>query len=66
MHVNDLLTIAVENGASDLHIRVGSTPMMRVAGTLTSTTDTRLTHDDVKVMAAAIMSKEHQVKFQGD
>jgi twitching motility protein PilT len=64
MHINDLLTIAVENGASDLHVKVGSTPMMRVAGSLTPTTDTRLTHDDVKAMAAAIMSKEHQAKFK--
>jgi len=35
MHVNDLLKIAVESGASDLHLKVGSYPMMRVRGTLT-------------------------------
>ena len=34
MHVNDLLKIAVESGASDLHLKVGSYPMMRVRGTL--------------------------------
>ena len=34
MHVNDLLKIAVESGASDLHLKVGSYPMMRVAGVL--------------------------------
>ena len=34
MHVNDLLKIAVESGASDLHLKVGSVPMMRVRGTL--------------------------------
>ena len=32
MHVNDLLKIAVEHGASDLHLKVGSYPMMRVHG----------------------------------
>ena len=32
MHVNDLLKIAVERGASDLHLKVGSFPMMRVRG----------------------------------
>ncbi len=26
MHVNDLLKIAVDNGASDLHLKVGSYP----------------------------------------
>ena len=34
MHVNDLLKTAVDNGASDLHLKVGSFPMMRVRGTL--------------------------------
>ena len=34
MHVNDLLKIAVESGASDLHLKVGSYPMMRVRGAL--------------------------------
>jgi twitching motility protein PilT len=65
MHVNDLLTIAVEASASDLHIKVGSPPMMRVAGTLTPATDSRFTHDDVKTMAMGIMSKEQQAKFRG-
>ena len=34
MHVNDLLKIAVESSASDLHLKVGSLPMMRVRGAL--------------------------------
>ena len=34
MHVNDLLKIAVDSGASDLHLKVGSYPMMRVRGAL--------------------------------
>ena len=34
MHVNDLLKIAVEHNASDLHLKVGSFPMMRVRGEL--------------------------------
>ena len=29
MHINDLLKIAVASGASDLHLKVGSYPMMR-------------------------------------
>ena len=36
MHVNDLLKIAVEHGASDLHIKVGSYPMMRLRGVWTT------------------------------
>ena len=34
LHVNDLLKIAVERGASDLHLKVGSYPMLRVRGGL--------------------------------
>ena len=48
MHVNDLLKIAVDNGASDLHIKVGSYPMMRVRGQLAAASeDKRLDHEDV-------------------
>ena len=32
MHVNDLLKLAVEKGASDLHLKVGSYPMARIHG----------------------------------
>jgi twitching motility protein PilT len=39
MHVNDLLKIAVESGASDLHLKVGSYPMMRVRGELMPATE---------------------------
>ena len=41
MHVNDLLKIAVQSGASDLHVKVGTYPMMRVRGTLIPATEER-------------------------
>src|SRR2546422_239676 len=40
MHVNDLLKVAVEGGASDLHLKVGTFPMMRVRGGLVLVTGT--------------------------
>src|SRR5215510_14228557 len=64
MHVNDLLKIAVESGASDLHLKVGSFPMMRVRGGLTSAGDKRLDHEDVVAMSAAIMSTSQRQKFK--
>ena len=64
MHVNDLLKIAVENGASDLHLKVGTFPMMRVRGVLTLASDEkRLDPEDVVAMAAAIMSATQSQKF---
>jgi twitching motility protein PilT len=65
MHVNDLLKIAVDAGASDLHLKVGSYPMMRVRGRLVPTAeDKRLDHEDVVAMSAAIMSTAQRQKFK--
>src|ERR1700716_3759089 len=65
MHVNDLLKIAVDAGASDLHIKVGSYPMMRVRGALTpAIQDKKLDHEDVVAMAAAVMSTTQRQKFK--
>jgi twitching motility protein PilT len=65
MHVNDLLKIAVESGASDLHIKVGSYPMMRVRGRLApAIEDKKLDHEDVVAMAAAVMSTTQRQKFK--
>jgi twitching motility protein PilT len=65
MHVNDLLKLAVEAGASDLHVKVGSYPMMRVRGDLVPANEgARLTHEDTVGMAAAVMSTQQRQKFK--
>jgi twitching motility protein PilT len=65
MHVNDLLKSAVEAGASDLHIKVGSYPMMRLRGALVPVNENkRLDHEDVVTMSMAVMSKVHADKFK--
>src|SRR5215212_327555 len=65
MHVNDLLKIAVEHGASDLHLKVGSYPMMRVRGGLTpASQEKKLDHEDVVAMSAAVMSTTQRQKFK--
>jgi twitching motility protein PilT len=65
MHVNDLLKIAVESGASDLHVKVGSFPMMRINGVLMpASEERRLTHEDTVAMAAAVMSGAQRQKFK--
>ncbi|MGC4084098.1 MAG: type IV pilus twitching motility protein PilT [Vicinamibacterales bacterium] len=65
MHVNDLLKIAVDAGASDLHLKVGSYPMMRVRGTLVpATEEKRLDHEDVVAMSAAVMSTSQRQRFK--
>ena len=65
MHVNDLLKIAVDAGASDLHLKVGSFPMMRVRGSLVpATEEKRLDHEDVVAMSAAVMSTSQRQRFK--
>jgi twitching motility protein PilT len=65
VHVNDLLKIAVDRGASDLHLKVGSYPMMRLRGALIpATTDRRLEHDDLVAMGAAVLPTGQRERFQ--
>jgi twitching motility protein PilT len=65
MHVNDLLKIAVDSGASDLHLKVGSYPMMRVRGMLMPVVeDRRLEHDDLVSMSAAVLPTNVREKFK--
>ena len=65
MHVNDLLKLAVEKGASDLHLKVGSYPMARIHGDLHAVSDEKLLdHEDLVEMAASIMSTAQRQKFK--
>jgi hypothetical protein len=64
LHVNDLLKIAVESGASDLHLKVGGVPMIRVGGSLAAVTGaTRLEQEDMVAAGAAIISAAQRQKF---
>ena len=65
LHINDLLKIAVAGGASDLHLKVGSYPMMRVNGTLTVASEAkRLDRADTEAMAAVLFTPDHVEKFR--
>ena len=65
MHVNDLLKLAVERGASDLHLKVGSYPMLRIGGALERAGPEKvLDHEDVVAMSAAVMSTTQRQKFK--
>ncbi len=65
MHINDLLKVAVTSGASDLHLKVGSYPMMRVNGSLVVVSEEkRLDRPDTEAMAQAVFSADHLDKFR--
>lgn len=65
MHINDLLKIASEKGASDLHLKVGSHPVVRINGLLQPLTETRrLLQEDTIAMAFTIMDAKQKEKFK--
>jgi twitching motility protein PilT len=65
MQINQLLQTAVASGASDLHMKVGSYPMMRVNGTLVvASEEKRLDRSDTESMAQALLGPEHVKRFK--
>jgi len=65
VHINDLLKMASERGASDLHLKVGSHPVIRVHGELEPLVDVkRLMQEDTIAMGFSIMSGRQKQKFK--
>ncbi len=63
--VDDLLEQVVVRGASDLHVTVGSEPVIRVNGSLERLADfARLSPDDTQRMLYRILSTEQQKIFE--
>ena len=65
MHINDLLKISSERKASDLHLKVGSHPVLRINGELLPLVEMkRLMQEDTIAMAFSIMSNRQKQKFK--
>jgi twitching motility protein PilT len=64
VEMDDLLQLAVEEGASDLHISVGLPPTLRIHGRLRQLDVPPLTPDDTERLMKAITSPEHQQKVR--
>jgi twitching motility protein PilT len=65
MDINQLLKHAIEQGASDVHLKVGNFPVVRVNGQLRPLTqDVRLDHEALVDMAATIMSANQRQRFK--
>ena len=63
--IDDLLRIATGHGASDLHLKVGAFPVMRIAGELHPVADApRLKQDDTLDMAFSMMSNRQKQRFK--
>jgi twitching motility protein PilT len=64
--IEDLLHLMVERGASDLHLKTGSAPMIRVDGELTPASYEIMTPDSVRRMIESILADEQKAKFVAD
>jgi twitching motility protein PilT len=63
--IDDLLRLAVEKKASDLHLKVGNNPYVRIDGTLVALTDTsRVTPEEMLSMAFSMMTNRQKQKFK--
>ncbi|HEX9757028.1 MAG TPA: type IV pilus twitching motility protein PilT [Nitrospiria bacterium] len=65
MNINDLLKAALEQKASDLHLKVGNHPTLRVDGHLTPVTDQpKISQEDAISVAFSIMSNGQKQRFK--
>jgi twitching motility protein PilT len=63
--IDDLLRRAVENKASDLHLKVGNHPYLRVDGILQPVADVpRVTPEEMLSMAFSMMTNRQKQKFK--
>ncbi len=67
MEINDILKIAIQGGASDIHLKAGMPPIFRIDGTLLPLKDApRLPPEEVSRLAFSIMNDFQKQKFQND
>jgi twitching motility protein PilT len=64
MEIDELLRFAVERGSSDLHLKVGNVPFIRVDGALTPTEFDVLTPGDTESFAYTLMSEHKKREFE--
>ena len=64
MNINELLTTAVEKNASDLHLKVGAYPIVRINGELAPIENKgKLTQEDAISVVAGVMNESQKKRF---
>jgi twitching motility protein PilT len=67
MELNEILTIALKGGASDIHLKAGLPPIFRIDGSLVPLKDApRLPPEEVARMALGIMNNYQKEKFKDE
>ena len=62
--LNKLLREMIERRSSDLHLKAGSPPMMRVDGNLYPASHTILTPDSIRAAVSAILTDKQRTSFE--
>jgi len=63
MHINDLLKTMIERKASDLHIKVGRPPLIRVDGKIAQLELPVLTEAEIEEILFVMMNQRQRLKF---
>ena len=62
--IKDLLALAINNGASDLHLSAGLPPMMRIDGDIKNINEIALDDDTVKTLIDSVMNDKQRQHYQ--
>ncbi|MDP2313654.1 MAG: type IV pilus twitching motility protein PilT [Pseudomonadota bacterium] len=66
VRIHDLLRVAIEQKASDIHISSGEVPAIRVDGEIHRLDLPALTNDDAKRLAYSMMQEKHRTAFENN
>ncbi len=66
VQIHELLTFAVENRASDIHLAAGEIPAVRIDGEIRRLDLPMLNRDDAKRLAYSIMNQKQKVRFENE
>ncbi len=64
LNIKELLSRALENGASDLHLTDGAPPMLRIDGKLAPIGESLLNSDETRTMIYSLLNDEQKEKFE--
>ena len=62
--INDLLELAIESKASDIHLQVGQAPVLRIHGVMTPVDGPALAPADTEALVLAVTSEAHLTKIK--
>lgn len=64
MEIRKLLSLAIEKGASDLHLTDSEPPILRIDGALRRTEGDKLTSDDLKRLIYSVLTDMQKTEFE--